>query len=65
MRAAYALLGLVVGIVMDEVIRRHTRSAAERAGRFRDQPRPTGDRGRRQNSPQSDCGFLAQDYYDR
>lgn len=69
MGAAYAVLGLVVGIIMDEAIRRRVRNSPKRSGL---QPRPcqsqdlaTRDSERAHPVPRLSRRFLAQDYYDR
>jgi hypothetical protein len=55
MAALYALVGVVVGIVIDEVVRR---GAHEAAGE------PMVSSGVSLPA-QPSCGFVAQDYYDR
>jgi len=69
MGAAYALLGLVVGIVMDEVIRRRVHTSRTQSDprqrvvqRRKFAPR---DSERERRPARSSCSFLAKDYYDR
>lgn len=69
MRAAYALLGLVVGIVMDEVIRRRMGVSRAHSNPKRSVRQPHTidpcDRERTAFISRSARSFLAQDYYDR
>ncbi len=66
MRAAYALLGLVVGIVINEALRRGMRPANEqrdpqcRLGQSRSRGKPKRPAGFPVRSQ-----FVALDYYDR
>jgi hypothetical protein len=54
MEAVYALLGIVLGIAIDEAVRRRQREVRQ----------PTGGVGTTAPA-QSSCRFTAQDYYDR
>ncbi len=66
MRAAYALLGLVVGIVINEALRRGMRSAVEQRDPQCRQGQSSSRRGPKRSTgftPRSQ--FTAQDYYDR
>jgi hypothetical protein len=57
MAALYALVGVVVGIVIDEVVRRGAREVTGE---------PMASPGTCAGLPvQKSCGFVAQDYYDR
>jgi len=64
MRTAYALVGLILGIVVDEALRRHMqrRSLSSNEAEFSGSAR-NASKGRQRNLGRAGA-FAAQDYYD-